>query len=139
MGFSSELSCEAGSFSHCRNPHGFLQPEGLRLSFPMLEPWDVQSVLLPSFSSQFIHTQMWDCQPWRCHASFLPISALPTSLDGCFFFDSLGVGLLSIQFIFWHFLFLFLNLLLSFFWLYEEAKCICLRLHLCWECLYFLS
>ena len=30
--------------------------------------------------------------------------------------------------------FLFLNLLLSFFWLCEEAKCIYQCLHLCWKC-----
>ena len=60
VGLSNELSCEAGSFSHYCNTHRFLQPEVLRLSFPMLEPWVAQSVLLPSFSSQFIHMQMWE-------------------------------------------------------------------------------
>ena len=37
VGLSNELSCEAGSFSHCHlNPHRF---EALRLYFPVLEPW----------------------------------------------------------------------------------------------------
>ena len=36
VGLSKELSCEAGSFSHCCNPYRFLQPELLRL--PVLEP-----------------------------------------------------------------------------------------------------
>ena len=52
----------------------------------------------------------------------LPISTLPTSLNKCFFFNSLVVGL-PYSSIFWHFwLFLFLNLFLSFFWLHKEAK-----------------
>ena len=34
---------------------------GLRLYFPVLEPWIVWSVLLPSCSSWFIFMQMWDC------------------------------------------------------------------------------
>ena len=62
--------CEAGNFSHCcLKPHKFLQPEVLRLYFPVLEPWVVWSVSLPSCSSQFIHTQMWDhavCQLPPC-------------------------------------------------------------------------
>ena len=46
----------------------------------------------------------------------LPISALPTGLDGHFFFNSLVVGL-PYSLIFWRlWLFLFLNLLLSLFW-----------------------
>ena len=58
---SNELSCEAGSFSCCCDPHRFLLANVLRLYFPTLEPWLVQSVLFPSCSPQFIHTQMWDC------------------------------------------------------------------------------
>ena len=41
-------------------PKGFFQSEVLRLYFPALKPWAAQSVLLPSCSSQFIRTQMWD-------------------------------------------------------------------------------
>ena len=52
---------EGGSFSQHCNPHRFLQPEVLRLYFPVLDPWVVQSVSLPSCSSQFIRTQMWYC------------------------------------------------------------------------------
>ena len=99
MGPSNGLSCESGSFSHCCNPHSYLHPEVLRLSFPVLEPWVVQSVLLPSCSSQFICMQMWDhpvLQPPPCCVSSLPqlpVSAPSTSLDECFFFNSLVVGL----------------------------------------------
>ena len=78
VGLSNELSCEARSFSHCRfNPHRCFQSEALRLYFPALEPWVAQSVLLPSCSSLFICTRMWDypvhklppcllCQPPPC-------------------------------------------------------------------------
>ena len=106
MGLSNELSCEAGNFSHHLNPHRFFQSEPLRLYFFILEPWVASSVSLPSCSSQFIHTQMWDhplCQLLPCHESSLPqlpISALLTSLDECFFFNSLIVGL---AYSFWQF------------------------------------
>ena len=130
---SNELSREPGSFSHCCNPHTFLQPEVLRLNFPALEPWVVRSVLLPSYSSRLIHMQMWGClvcQLLPCtHSSLpfhdsspaqLPISTPPTSLGECFFFKSLVVGL-PYSSIFWQFWLLFLNLL-SFFWWCEEGR-----------------
>ena len=60
-------------------------------------------------------------------STWLPVSTPPTSLDECFFFNSLVVGL-PYRSIFWQFW--FLNLLLSFFWLYKEAQCVYLRLHL---------
>ena len=60
----------------------------------------------------------------------LPISAPPTSLDECFFFNSLVVGLPYSSTVWQFWLFLFLNLLLSFFWSCEEAKCVYTRLHL---------
>ena len=69
--------------------------------------------------------------PW------LTVSSPPTSLNECFFFNSLVVGLphsligtIWIRFSGSSGCFLFLNLLLSFFWLCEEAKCIYLCLHL---------
>ena len=118
MGLPNKLSYEAGSFSHCLNPHGFFQSEVLRLYFPTLESWIVWSVSLPSCSSQFIHMQMWDrplCQllpcpplvlqpPPCCESSppQLPVSAPPTSLDDCFFFNSLVVRL-PFSSIFWQF------------------------------------
>ena len=69
VGLSKELSCKAGSFSCCLNPHRFFQSEVLRLYFPALEPWVVWSVSLPNCSSWFICTQRWDlplCQPPPC-------------------------------------------------------------------------
>ena len=34
MGLSNKLSCEVGSFSHCLNPHRFIESDVLSLSFP---------------------------------------------------------------------------------------------------------
>ena len=111
-------------FLPCLNPHRFFQSEVLRLHFPALESWVAQFILLPSFSSQLICTQMWNypvhqhpphlvpsllpcpvCQHhlvcpsppatdllWALFA-WLPISAPPTGLDECFFFNSLLIGL----------------------------------------------
>ena len=99
MVLSNELSCEAGNFSHCHNPHRFLQPEVLRLYFPPLEPWVVWCVSLSCCSSQFIHMQIWDCpvhQPPLFYVSSPPqltVSILPTSLDECFFINSSFVGI----------------------------------------------
>ena len=128
MGLSNKLSCEAGSFSHHLNPHRFFQSDDLRLYCPMLEPWVVWSVLLPSCSSPFICTRMWDRPPattlLQVLSAWLPFSTSPTGLDECFFFKSLVVGL-PYNLTFW--LFLFLNWLLSF-WLSEEAQCVYLCL-----------
>ena len=122
-------------------PTGFYSQRFLRLSFPWLEPWLARSVLLRSCSSQFICMQIWDYPvlqpPPFCASSLpqLPIFAPSTSLNECFFFNSLVVGL-SYSLIFWQFgLFfcLFLNLLLSFFLLCKDTKCIYLHIHLGWK------
>ena len=78
----------------------------------------------------------WVHQPLPCCKSSpprLPISAPPNGLDECFFFISLVAGLpySSIFCQFW--LFFVFKLLLSFFWLCEEAQCIYLCLHLGWN------
>ena len=62
----------------------------------------------------------------------LPISAPPTSLDECLFFNSWLSDFHTVQFSVSSGCFLFLNLL-SFFWLCEEAQCVYLRLHLGWK------
>ena len=118
-------------------PIGFCSHRFLRLYFPALEPWVAWSVSLPSCSCWFIFTQMWDhplCQLppcwvhqlWPYHESFPPgcpsppllpvwmnISLTPWFLDfhTVQFSDSSGY-------------FLLLHLLLCFFWLCKEAKCI---------------
>ena len=73
----------------------------------------------------------WVCQPPPCRASsppWLPVSAPPTGLDECFFFISLVVRL-PYSLIFCQFWLVFVfKLLLSFFWLCEEAQCVYLCL-----------
>ena len=118
---------------------------GLRLYFPELEPWVAWSVSLPSCSSRFIGMRMrdrplyqlpprWVHQPLPCCESslpWLPISTPPTGLYECFFFISLVVRL-PYSSIFCQFWLLFVFKLLSF-WLWEEAQCVCLCLHLGWK------
>ena len=108
MGLSNKLSCEAGSFSCCCNPHRFFQSELFWLYFPSLEPWVMWVVSLPS-SPWFIRMHMWDHLVLRTHAALpesslpqLPVSTPPTNLDECFFFNSLVVGL-TCSWIFWQF------------------------------------
>ena len=84
MGLSNKLFCEAGSFSCCLNLHRFLQPQILRLYFPILEPWFVRSVLLPTCSSWLIRRQMWDhpvCQPSPYCQSCPPRCPFPPPLQ----------------------------------------------------------
>ena len=76
-------------------------------------------------------------QPPSCCMSsppWLPVSVSPTSLHECFFscWTSIQFDFLAVLVIF-----LFLNLLLSFFWLCEEAKCINLCLDLGWKSEFF--
>ena len=75
----------------------------------------------------------WVRKPLPCCESSppsLPVSAPPTGLGEYFFFISLVVGLpySSIFCQFW--LFFVFKLLLSFFWLCEEAQCVYLHVHL---------
>ena len=71
-------------------------------------------------------------------STWLPISTPPTGLGECFFFIFLVVGLPynSIFSQFW--LFFVCTLLLSFFWLCEEAQCVYLCPHLGQKKRYFL-
>ena len=67
----------------------------------------------------------WVCQLLPCRESsppWLPVSASPTSLDECFFFISLVIGL-PYSSIFCQFSFFVFKLLLSF-CLWEEAVCL---------------
>ena len=145
MCLSNELSYDAGSFSCHRNPHRFFQSEVLRLYFPALVPWVVQSASLSSCSSWFILTQMWD------HLLYQLPPHPPQSSSHCFAASPFHPGCSSLPLLLvlmnvssltawlsdFHIVrfsgisgyFLFLNLL-SFFWLCEEAQCAYLRLHL---------
>ena len=93
--------------------------------------------LLPRWPAAALPTPLhnppprWVHQP-PCRESSppqLPVPAPPTGLDECFFFISLVVGL-PYSSIFCQFWLLFVFKLLSFFWLCEEAQCVCLCLHL---------
>ena len=112
MGLSNELSFEAGRFSHHRNPHRFFQSEVLRLYFPALEPYIAWSVLLPSYSSWLISIKCGTacCGPLlpRQESSlpWLPICAIPTSVNEYSFFNSLVVRLPHSS-IFWWLVFAF--------------------------------
>ena len=104
MGISIELSCEAGSFLYHLNTHRLFQSEVLRFYFPH---WNSgmrglsHSPVVPSglstckcgttLSSSHHLTGSTSC----CHASLpqLPVSAPPTGLVNCFFFNSLVVRL----------------------------------------------
>ena len=98
VGLPRELSCEAGSLSCCHNPHrcfqsdfGALFPSGGTLGIPITQP---TSSCLPTL----LHNPppRWVRQPLPCRECSqprLPFSSPPTSLDECFFFNSLVVGL----------------------------------------------
>ena len=144
MGLSNKLIYEAGSFSHHLNPHRFSQSEILRFYFPALEPCVVWSVPLPSCSSQFISTHMWDLPlhqlppspPWsasRClarsplHRGCLSLSLLLVWMNVSFLTPWL-LDFRTVQFSGSSGCFLFLNLLS--FSLCKEAQCVYLCFHL---------
>ena len=70
MDLSNGLSCEAGSFSHCRlNPHQCFQSEVLRLYFPAVEPWVVWSVSVPTCSSSLSACKCGTACSSSCHVA----------------------------------------------------------------------
>ena len=146
MGLSNGLSVEAGSLSCCRlNTPWVFSIRGLRLYFTVLEPWVTWSASLPTVrpglsvrkcratgfaSGQTacpVHPTLRESHSH--HGNACPLR--PSYQSGCMFlFYLLGVGLPchSIFCQFW--LFFVFKLLLSFFWLCEEAQCVFLCLHL---------
>ena len=143
MGLSKELSCEAGSFSHCRlNPTGVFY-QWFEALFPHAgtlgcKVCHLVRQLLPRPPAAVLPTPLhnlpprWVRQPPPSRESsppWLPVSAPPTGLDECFFFISLVVGL-PYSLIFCQFWWFFVFKLLFSFWLCEEAQCVYLRLHL---------
>ena len=106
MGLSNELSREGESFScHC-NPLRFLQSEVLRFYFPVLV-----TCLAPSlFLLVYLHKCGITCstQSASHHLATSPLCPgcksppLPTSLNECFFFNSMVVRLPYIL-LFWKF------------------------------------
>ena len=108
-------------------PTGFT-PRVFESFFPCTGTVDAQVCLAPQlFLPAYLHANVGNlvCQLPHCHESsspWLPISAPPTSLYECFFFNSLVFGLPSILIFLQFWLFLFLNWLLAFFWLFEEVN-----------------
>ena len=110
----------------------------------MLELCVGWSIPLPSCSSQFIWTWMWDwpvCNllphwvilPQPCHKSSIPGCLSPPLLLVWMNVSSLSPQLSDFHTVWFSVssgCFLFLNLLLSFFWFCEEARCVFLCLHL---------
>ena len=142
MGLSSGLSCEAGSFSCCcLNAHKCFHSEVLRLYFPSLESWVAFlshfPVVPPCLSAHKCGT--------TCFAShyLAPSPLLRSCLSLPLLLVWVSVSSLTPWLLDFHTVrfsgssgcFLFLNLLLSFFLLYEEAQCVYSRLHLGRKCL----
>ena len=139
MGFSNELSCEAGSFSCQCNPHRFSQPGILRIS-PCWNPG-----LCGLSCSPFVPPGLSACKCGTTRSSSCHLAASPP-LPSCLSLPLLWVLMNVSSLTYWLLDFytvqfsgssgsLFLNLLLSFFWLCEEAKCIYLHHHLGWQSL----
>ena len=118
-------------------PTGFLSQRFGDFIFPAMEPWLERSVSLPVIpptlsaykcgttcsTSWCLATPVLQPPPfYKSSPPWLPLSALPTVLDECFFI-SLVVGFHTIRFSGSSGYFLFLNLLF-FFRLCEEVMCI---------------
>ena len=127
---SKELSCEAGSFFRCcLNPTGVFS-QRFEALFPLCWSPGLQVCLAPQlFLPVYPHMNVGPPSlpavallPVLC--TQLPISAPPTGLYECVFFNFLVVRL-PYSSIFWNFwLFFVFKLLLSFFWLCKEAACL---------------
>ena len=136
-------SPEDGSFSSCcLNPHSVFNQRFETLS-PQAGAQGCWSILLPNCSSQFIYMGMWDCQvlqlPPCCESSLPSCLSLPLLL-AWMNVSSLTPWLSdvhTVRFSVSSDCFLFLNLLLSFFWLCEEAQCVYLCLHLGQKSIFF--
>ena len=117
VGLSSELSCEAGSFSRSCNPHRCFPSEALRLYLPARMLGCTICLAPQLFLLVYRHKNvgppgppaatspalvLWPLPCCESSALRLPISAPPTGLDECFFFNSLFVGL-PYSLIFWRF------------------------------------
>ena len=139
MGLSNELSCEAGSFSRCLNPHRFFSVRGFEALFPCTGTLNFMICLTPQLFLPVISTQMWDCQVLQlppCCESSLPGCSSPPLLRVWMNVSSLTPWLVNfhtVQFTGTSCCLLFLNLLLPFFRLCEEEMCFYLYLPLGWK------
>ena len=139
MVLSNELSCEAGSLFCLCISHRFFQAEVLRLSFSYAGTLarvvcPTAQLFLPGYLHPNVGLSIPPAATLLCVLSALAAHLHPSyHLGEYFFFNSLVVSLPHSSIIWQFWLFLFVNLLLSFFWLWEEAKYIYLLLHLCWK------
>ena len=151
MNLSNEHSCEGGSFSCCHlNPTGVFN-QRFKALFPCTGTLGCTVCLTPQllllvylYANMGLPSPQSTASPsppattlLRVLSTWLSISTPPTSLDECFFFNSLVVGLpySSIFCQFW--LFFGLNLLLPFFWLCDKTQCVYLCLHIGWKSKYY--
>ena len=119
-------------------PPGAFSIRGLRLYFPVLESWVTsllcsllviqvylcanvgpQGLLVVRLPILFVphSASLGPATATRVLSTLVPVSTPPTSLDVCFFFYLLGVGLPCLS-------------IFCQFWLWEEAQCVYLRRHL---------
>ena len=138
MGLSNKVSCEAGSFSCCLNSQKFFSVRLFEASFPHSGTLGFAVSLAPQLSLPVY--QQANVGPPYLPAATLSTSPLHPGLPSPPFLPVwVNVSSLTPWLLDFHMVqfsgssgnFLFLNLLLSFVWLCEEAKCI--YLHLCLE------
>ena len=155
MGLSNKLSCEVWSFSQNLNPHRCFQLKALRLYFPVLEAWVGRTLvcLAPRlFLPVYLRANVGPPTPPAAASLGPPATTLPALvllLPPCHEYSPPGCpspplllvwvnlssltpwlsGFHTVRFSVSSSCFLFLNLLLSLFWLCEEAQCIHLCLH----------
>ena len=135
VGLSNKLSCEALVSPATSTPQIF-SVSGFEALFPHARSLVSVICLAPQlFLTVYLHTNVGLPSPPAAAllsilSAQLPISAPPTGLNECFFFNSSVVGLHAVRFCGSSGCFLFLNLLLSFFLLRKEVKYIYLHLHL---------
>ena len=123
-------TCDAGSFSCHHNPHMSFQSAVLRLISPHWSPvlcgLSCSPVVPPGFSACKCGTAPSASHPLTTH-SLCPGCPSPPLLPVWVTVSAITLWLLDFH-TFWFSgssgYFLFLNLLLSFFWLWEQAKCI---------------
>lgn len=127
MGLSKALSCEAGSFSCCHNPHRIFQSEVLRLYFPALEPWVLRlphSPFVPPrlFIPKFVSTQFAShhLAMSSLHPGFPSLPLLLVSMNASL--TPLLLDFHTVRFPGSSGYILLLNLLFSFFWLCKEKN-----------------
>ena len=134
VGLSSGLLCEAGSFSRCLNPHRCFQSEVWGFISP-LEPWVVglshSPFVPPGLSARECGTPGPPAATLlRVLSAQLPISTPPAAWVSVSSSAPWLSDFHTVQFSVSYGCFLFLNLLLSFFWLCKEVQCVYLCLHL---------